>query len=159
MIHFPASTLLAAVLLTLTACAPSVSPLFRDYEVRAITASQESSADVYMRIRAALTEAGWTETAADAPNIVSTAPRSISSWGLFRTEVSLDVAPIGDHHVRILFNPIRYSLLGGRTKIGYLSGGVRRSILPELNTAFEGQGFDVLGTATERDETSEDGET
>ena len=138
--------------LTLAACAPSVSPLYRDYEVRAVRASEEASPDVYARIRAALAKAGWTETEADAPNIVSTEPRQISGWGLFRTEVALDVAPIGDSHVRVLFHPIRYSFLGGRTKIGYLGRGARRSILPDLNAAFEEQGFEVLGTAKERDE-------
>lgn len=152
MIRLRNFVLMTTTALTLAACAPSVSPLYRDYEVRAVGASEEASPDVYARIRAALAKAGWTETEADAPNIVSTEPRQISGWGLFRTEVALDVAPIGDSHVRVLFHPIRYSFLGGRTKIGYLGRGARRSILPDLNAAFEEQGFEVLGTAKERDE-------
>ena len=159
MIRLRSFVLMAAAALALAACAPSVSPLYRDYEVRAVAASEEASPDVYARIRAALAEAGWTETEADAPNIVSTEPRQVSDWGLFRTEVALDVAPIGDRHVRVLFHPIRYSFLGGRTKISYLGRGARRSILPDLNAAFEEQGFEVLGTAKERDEqTRSDGE-
>ena len=159
MIRLRTFVLLAAASLTLAACAPSISPLYRDYEVRAVGASEGTSPDVYVRIRSALAEAGWTETEADAPNVVSTEPRSISGWGLFRTEVSLDVAPIGDSHVRVLFHPIRYSFLGGRTKISYLGRGTRRSILPDLNAAFEEQGFVVLGTPRERDErTTSDGE-
>lgn len=142
----------ATAALMLAACAPSISPLFRDYEVEAPSAQSPGSADVYARIRAALSESGWTETEAAAPNVVSTEPRSVSSWGLFRTEVTLDVAPIGDRHVRIIFTPTRHSVFGGRTKIGYLSGSVRRAILPELNAAFEQHGFVVLGTARERDE-------
>jgi len=152
MIRLRNFVLITTTALTLAACAPSVSPLYRDYEVRAVRASEEASPDVYARIRAALAKAGWMETEADAPNIVSTEPRQISGWGLFRTEVALDVAPIGDSHVRVLFHPIRYSFLGGRTKIGYLGRGARRSILPDLNAAFEEQGFEVLGTAKERDE-------
>ena len=54
--------------------------------------------------------------------------------------------------MRVLFHPIRYSFLGGRTKSGYLGRGARRSIRPDLNAAFEEEGFEVLGTAKERDE-------
>ena len=161
MLRLRSFVLMAAAALTLAACAPSVSPLYRDYEVRAMGASEETSPDVYARIRVALAEAGWTETDADVPNVVSTEPRQVSGWGLFRTEISLDVAPIGDSHVRVLFHPIRYSLLGGRTKIAYLGRGARRFILPDLNAAFEEQGFVVLGTPRERDENnrSDDEET
>ncbi len=150
-----------ALATSLAACAPSISPLFRDYEVRTLGSSAESSPDVFARIRTALVHAGWTEKEADAPNIVSTEPRPTSGWGLFRTEVSLDVAPIGDSHVRVLFHPVRYSVFGGRTKISYLGRGERGFILPDLNAAFEAQGFVVLGTPEERDDpnNSEDEET
>ncbi|NNF57771.1 MAG: hypothetical protein HKN04_05970 [Rhodothermaceae bacterium] len=139
--------------LGLTACAPSITPLYRDYEVRATLSSDVSNeGEVFMRIRSALTEAGWTEAPADAPTVVSTEPRTVSDWGLSRTEVSLDVAPIGDRFVRVYFHPVRYSALGGRTKVPYLNSGVRRALLPDLNEALAAQGFVVLGTPRERDE-------
>ncbi len=152
MIRLRPFVLVIAATVVLTACAPSISPLFRDYTVEAPGGQPASSPDVFTRIQAALTEAGWTETGAAAPNVISTEPRFVSNWGLFRTAVRLDVAPIGEHHVRVIFTPTRHSVFGGRTKIGYLSSGVRRAILPQLNAAFEQQGFVVLGTAQERDE-------
>ena len=148
-------TLLAGLVLTLLlpACAPSITPLYRDYEVRDAPSSETSNEDeVFARIRSALTVAGWTEAPADAPTVVSTAPRTVSDWGLSRTEVSLDVAPIGDQFVRVYFHPVRYSALGGRSKVPYLNSGVRRALLPELNEALAAQGFAVLGTPRERDE-------
>jgi hypothetical protein len=158
----PRSRAAVVLLATLLAgCSPSIAPLYRDYEVRAPgpgrDAADVGAADVYERIRVALREAGWEEDASEAPNVVSTAPRPISSWGLYRTEVALDVAPIGTHHVRVYFHPVRYSLLGGRTKLGYLSGGLRRALLPDLNAAFAAQGFEVLGTSRDRDEETVEG--
>lgn len=144
-----------ALVLALAACSPSIAPLYRDYEVRPPLAAAEAAgagADVHARIRAALAEAGWDEAPADAPNVVSTAPRRVSDWGLYRTDVTLDVAPLGGRHVRVYFHPVRTSALGGRTKLGYLSGGLRRALLPDLNAAFARQGFAVLGTPDERDE-------
>lgn len=149
--------LIIALLLFAGGCAPSVSPLYRDFEVNNAFSTSEAETDVYDRIRLALTEAGWNEAEADVPNVVSTEPRWSSSWGIFRTEVTLDVAPIGEEHVRIIFHPVRHSLLGGRTKIPYLDGGMRRRYLGDLNEAFAAQGFEVLGTARERDEENDAG--
>lgn len=141
--------------LALAGCSPSIAPLYRDYEVR--TPAEAAGGDVYTRIRTALAEAGWDVTAPDAPNVVSTTPREVSDWGLYRTEVALDVAPIGETHVRVYFNPVRYSILGGRDKLSYLSGGLRRALLPDLNAALARQGFVVLGTPRERDEETVEG--
>lgn len=151
-----ARTAALALALALAGCSPSVAPLYRDYEVRAPSAEAAGS-DVYARVRAALAEAGWEVTEPGAPNVVSTAPRRISSWGLYRTEVALDVAPIGERHVRVYFHPVRYSILGGRSKLGYLSGGLRRALLPDLNAALARQGLVVLGTPRERDEETVEG--
>ncbi|MDX1421002.1 MAG: hypothetical protein R3181_13640 [Rubricoccaceae bacterium] len=144
-----------ALALALSACSPSVAPLYRDYEVEAPSA--EASDDVYTRIRVALTDAGWELRPTDVPNVVSTAPRQTDNWGLYRTEVALDVAPVGEHHVRVFFHPVRYSVLGGRSKLSYLGSGLRRALLPDLNASFARQGFVVLGTPRERDEESVEG--
>lgn len=152
---FRSCAVCALLAFLLAACSPSLTPLYRDYEVR--TSAAESGDDVYGRIRAALTEAGWEEDAPDAPNVVSTTPRPLSDWGLYRTEVTLDVVPIGKHHVRVYFHPIRYSVLGGEAKLGYLSSGLRRALLPDLNAAFTRQGLVVLGTPRERDKETVEG--
>lgn len=148
-----------ACLLLSAGCAPSVTPLYRDYEIRTPAAEGRTSpdGDTYARLRAALHEAGWAETVADAPNVLSTEPRTLPGWGFSRTEVSLDLAPLNDRFVRVYFNPYRFGLFGGRSKVPYLSGGLRRALLPDLNKALEAQGFVVLGTPQERDEETVDG--
>jgi len=149
-------------------CAPSFSPLYRDYDVEpasnrdqaeyAVTSSAErqdterTDDDLYARIRAALADAGWTETDSAAPNAVSTETRSLSNWGIYRVVVSLDVVPVGEHHVRVLFHPARRYFTGGRSKIPYLDSGLRRALLPDLNEALSKQGLYPIGTPRERDE-------
>lgn len=139
-------------------CAPSFSPLYRDYNVESASdEAEETTADVvdsdlYSRIRAALTDAGWAATTPVAPNVVSTEPRQLSNWGLYRVLVSLDVVPVGERHVRVLFHPARRYFTGGQSKIPYLDGGLRRALLPDLNEAFEAQGLYPIGTPRERDE-------
>jgi hypothetical protein len=151
-------------------CAPSFSPLYRDFDIEpaadaplAARASAETEATtvrddaVYARIRAALAEAGWEEAPPASPNVVSTEPRQLSDWGLYRVLVSLDVVPIGSRHVRVLFHPARRYVTGGRSKIPYLSSGLRQALLPELNEAFEMQGLYPIGTPRERDEEDVEG--
>ena len=153
---------------TLLGCAPSFSPLYRDYDIEPSSGAARADAtntdeeanredekaaqEVYARIRAALSEAGWTEAEPAAPNVVSTEPRQLSDWGLYQVLVSLDVVPLGDRHVRVLFHPARRYFTGGRSKISYLDGGMRRALLPDLNEALEAQGFVPIGTPRERDE-------
>ncbi len=179
---------LCLVSLALPSCAPSVSPLYRDYDVvpealaaealaaealaaeraEQVTDTQASAArgsdardsatrEVYVRLRAALAEAGWTEALAAAPNAVSTEARQFGTWGLWRVLVSLDAVPVGDRHVRVLFHPVRRYVTGGRSKIPYLGSGLRRALLPELNEALEAHGFVPIGTPRERDEEQTEG--
>lgn len=152
----------------LSGCAPSFSPLYRDYDIeppqeaaRTDTAStdeeasregEEAGQEIYARIRAALADAGWVEAEPAAPNVVSTEPRQLSDWGLYQVLVSLDIVPLGDRHVRVLFHPARRYFTGGRSKIPYLDSGMRRALLPDLNEALEAQGFVPIGTPRERDE-------
>ncbi len=161
-------TILGFLLLALLAsgCAPSFSPLYRDYDVEPIAVasadatkqSEETrSQDVRARLRAALVEAGWTEAAPSAPNVISTEPRQLSHWGLWNVIVSLDAVPVGDQHVRVLFHPVRRYVTGGRSKISYLGSGLRRAILPDLNEALEAHGFLPIGTPRERDEEQVEG--
>ena len=179
----PRVFLLLCLIVTGTGCAPSFSPLYRDFDVspdltdRAVAESQEAQEgsaaaevrgaterddetqnnEVYERIRTALAAAGWEEGPQAAPNVVSTEPRTLSDWGLYRVLVSLDVVPIGDRHVRVLFHPVRRYFTGGRSKIPYLNSGLRQALLPALNEAFEAQGLYPIGTPRERDEEEVEG--
>ena len=130
-------------------CAPSVSPLYRDYEeVRADTVED----DLHARVRDALEDAGWQQAPAPAPNVVSTAERTLSNWGLYRIVVSLDVVPLDQGFIRVQFHPRRVYFTGGQTKLAYLDSGLRRTLLPPLNEAFEKHGLIALETARRRDE-------
>ncbi len=152
-------------------CAPSFSPLYRDFDIEPVAeaftvaerarvetgTTAERKDEVYDRIREALAEAGWEEAPSASPNVVSTQPRQLSDWGLYRVLVSLDVVPLGSHHVRVLFHPVRRYFTGGRSKIPYLSSGMRHALLPALNEAFETQGLYPIGTPRERDEEEVEG--
>jgi hypothetical protein len=135
---------LLVLLLTATGCAPSLSPLFRDYDIEPAPATAAND-DVYARLRAALTEAGWTVTESDVPNLLATEPRRMSNWGLYRTDVTLEAAPVNNRHVRVFFHPFRTYITGGRSKMAFLDGGLQRALIPELNRALEAHGFLPLG--------------
>lgn len=145
-------------LVALAACAPSISPLYRDYEVEpaplasADVEAESRDARVRDRLRAALAEAGWTVGGPAAPNVISTEERGFGSWGLWRVLVSLDAVPVGDRHVRVQIHPVRRYITGGRSKIPYLGRSLRAAILPDLNEALETHGFHPVGTPRERDE-------
>lgn len=165
------SLALACVLLLvglLVGCAPSISPLYRDYEVEPAplaglagsddaTSGAASDAAVLGRLRTALAEAGWTEEATPIPNTVSTEDRQLSDWGLYRVLVSLDAIPMGERHVRVQFHPVRRYITGGRSKIPYLGSGLRSALLPDLNAALKAHGFYPIGTPRERDEKQVEG--
>jgi hypothetical protein len=138
-------------------CAPSVTPLYRDFEVRPGTVAADT-ADLRGRLRAALVDAGWTLAPAVTPEAVATAPRTVSDVGLYRTEVHLDAVPVGGRYVRVFFHPYRRYLSGGRSKVPYLGAGLRRRLLPPLADALARRGLVAVGLARERDEeaTNED---
>ncbi len=131
--------------LALGACAPSLSPLYRDYEVA------PAEPPIVQRIEAALAEAGWQTAPASAPNAVATEERKMSSWGLYTVVVSLEVVPVGDAYVRLYVHPYRKYFTGGRGKIPYLNKTLQRAVLRDLNAAFEKQGLRAVGTSVERD--------
>lgn len=133
--------------LSLSACSPSLSPLYRDYEV---PSDSLAAASVLPRLRLALAEAGWTVTESVVPNVVATERKTLSDWGLYRVEVYLEVAPLGTDHVRVFVHPQRRFITGGRSKIQFLVPSLRRSILPDLNEALERQGLTMARSAKER---------
>ena len=150
--------LLFALTTLVVGCAPSVSPLYRDYVPRANAQAERSRGeDAYLRLRAALASAGWSETEPTAPHVLSTAQREFGDWGLYEVLVSLDVVPMGNGYLRDQFHPVRHYFTGATSKIPSLSSGLRQAILPDLNEALEAQGFRPLDVPRERDEDQAEG--
>lgn len=132
--------------LLLTACSPSLSPLYRDYEAGGTADTLEE------RIVTALYEAGWDTVETSVPNAVATEEKVLSNWGLYKVTATLEVTPLGSDHVRIFIHPYRKYIVGGKGKIPYLTRRIRVRFLPELSDAFETQGFALAGTPFERDD-------
>lgn len=142
---------LATLLLSLAGCAPSLTPLYSDYDVQAPSGQLADDA-LRARIQTALDAAGWTLAAMPAPNAIATEAQTVSQWGLYKITARLEVVPFTGDHVRVFVHPYRAYVTGGRSKIPYLSSRLRRTILNDLNEAFAAQGLVVLGTPEERDE-------
>lgn len=140
------SYVLAGLLaLSLSACSPSLSPLYRDYEIR--TADRPLAE----RIEDALAEAGWQSTPSSAPNALATQERKVRSWGLYSVVVSLEAVPVGGSYVRLYLHPYRKYFTGNRSKIPFLKKSLQRMLLKDLNEAFETRGMVAIGTGLERD--------
>jgi hypothetical protein len=153
-IKLPNSATLGFVLLLtlgVSACAPSLSPLYRDYEIQNESATVTDQ-PVEERIEAALADAGWQLKEAAAPNAFATVERKLNSWGIYSVVASVEVVPMGANYVRLYIHPYRTYITGGRGKIPYLNGGLRRSVLKDLTKAFEAQGLQSIGTGKKRDE-------
>lgn len=136
-------------------CASSLTPLYRDYEVQPAEVqpmpTTPADAAIYDRIGRALQQAGWQRVDGQAENVVSTNSRQIRNWGIYSIEVSLDVVPLNDDYVRVYVHPYRHYFTGGRSKLGFLSKGLGRSFLPDLQTAFADEGLYPIGTHVTRD--------
>ncbi|RMF64991.1 MAG: hypothetical protein D6746_00965 [Bacteroidetes bacterium] len=130
-------------------CAPSLSPLYRDYEV--VVPDTTRAADLSARIATALQQAGWELGESPTAPLITTRPRTLNNWGIYRVEVALEVAPLHGNYVRVFIHPYRRFFTGGRSKIPYLRGSIERAILPDLTKAFEAQGLHLRGSAIERD--------
>ena len=137
--------LVGVLVLSVNACAPSLSPLYRDYEV------QQAEEPVAERIEAALVEAGWQVVPASAPNALATDERKVRSWGLYSVVVSLEVVPVGEHYVRLYLHPYRKYFTGNRSKIPFLKKSLQRALLTDLNRAFYQEGLQAIGTGIDRD--------
>ncbi len=170
-----APALLLVASLFLSACAPSLAPLYRDYDrpspdtllavaiSEAVNPAGEPSgmgpvqgavaSTVPERIVAALNEAGWDTTATDLPHAIATKERVLRRWGLYRVTVYMEVTPLGRDHVRIYIHPFRKYIFGKASKIQYLTRPIRSRFMPELDEAFATYGLKPAGTPFERDDT------
>ena len=142
----------AALLLVLglAACAPRLTPTYRDFEVRAAPAAADTLIEA--RLARAAQAAGWALADADAPGVVSTERRGVGG----RTEAALDLVPLDGGFVRVYVRARKRSLLGGRGKVFSLDGRLRRVVLGDLTRALEAEGLVPLGTPKDRDEEATD---
>jgi hypothetical protein len=133
---------LATILLSaaLVGCTPSVSPLFRDFEVRA-------AADDPGLIREALEAAGWSIAPDTTSSYLRTLPRRFNERGIAASEVELEIVPMARQHVRVFIYAQRVYFFGHRGTLPYLSSGLRDRFVPQLSQAFGERGM-VLVTDT-----------
>jgi len=136
---------LVALFWVLPACTPSLHPLYQDYEVKPHSASTQE------RLQKALIDSGWTLKSSTIPGIVTTDNRQVRQWGLYAIVVSLEAVPIGGGHVRLLLHPYREYVWGTRSKIPFLNGSIRRSVLRDLDAAMSAQALTAVGTGISRD--------
>lgn len=169
--RLPALVLLGA-LAAATGCTPAVAPVYHDFAPRAAVAEAVSEAPpsavaqvdaplagsdgaVYdaalARVRRALHASGWRETASPDPRVLATAPRVVAAGLLSQTEASLLVTPLSGGHVRVQAVALRRGAFGGRTRLPYLAGGLRRSVFGGLESALAAEGFVAVGSPEERD--------
>lgn len=150
MLNVPAQAGFTAILLgaalILSACSPSLSPLYRDYQV------PKDETPVEQRVANALAAAGWDTVGVNVPNAITTEEKTLSHWGIYKVTATLEVTPLGQNHVRVFVHPYRHYITGGKGKIPYLTPSLRSKFLKPLNEAFLAEGLAVVGTPIERDE-------
>ena len=135
-----------------TGCAPSLSPLYRDFESPpsgADTVATISDQAAMQELKKALREAGW-EIAASRPDLIETKVQTVQDLGLYKINVHLEVLPVDGTYMRVLFHPYRKYFFGHETKLLFLKSDIRQELLPPLQEALQDRGFRALGTARSR---------
>lgn len=146
----PAVRLLLVLVVLLSACAPRLSPPYRDFRV----ASPDSAlAD---RLREAAVEAGWSLSPGPTTAVVTTAPRAVGA-SMSPTTAVLEMVPMSGDVVRVWVRGETRGLLGGRTKLYALTPTLRERTLSELSDALAARGLRALDAPHVRDEETTDG--
>jgi len=102
-------------------------------------------------VEKALRNSGWILISSTIPDVVTTDSRRVRHWGLYAIVVSLEAVPIGGGHVRLLVHPYREYVWGTRSKIPFLNGTIRRSVLRDVDAAMSAQALTAVGTGVSRD--------
>lgn len=142
--------LLLPLVVLVGACAPRLTPPYRDFRV----ASPDSS--LTERLREAATEAGWTLAPPPAVAVVATAPREIGG-GVSPTTAVVEMVPVSGDVVRVWVRGESRGVLGGRTKLYALTPSLRERMLGDLSAALSARGLRALDTPRDRDEAATDG--
>ena len=137
--------LAASVLLLLSACSPALYPPYRDYAIRSNPKVLE------FRIEDAMVTAGWTRVPGVVHNVIATNERQVRHWGIYSVVVSMEAIPMGGGYVRVLVHPYRQYVWGTRSKIAFLNGTIRRSVLRDLDSAMAAESLIAVGSGVSRD--------
>lgn len=142
-----------AFLLFVTGCAPTMTPLYRDFEIQtdAGETMSLSEEDILEKIRAGFAEAEWEVAEGVTESTIETEPRTYRRWGIYDVQVHLEVVPVGGQHVRVMVHPYRVFFNDRSRQIGYLRGSLARSIMNDIEEPFEEQGLEFAGFAQARD--------
>lgn len=148
-----AAALCLAATVWATGCAPRLAPLTRDYALAAadsLVPDSVRTARAMDRAAEALRDAGWTPAPAGGLAL-TTDTRAGADWGLYDIRVSLDVLPLADGTVRLVFDPVRRYVWRTRTHIPYLPSGVLRTFVPPLDAALRAEGLVPQPSGAARD--------
>ncbi len=107
-------------------------------------------------LEGALQDAGWSLAPSDAPNVVSTAVKRIDTGVFSDIDATLDLAPLDGRFVRVYVHAVRRNVLGGRSKLPYLSKGLRDRALADVTKALASRGLIALDAPRDRDEEATD---
>lgn len=135
----PSLAALVVLAPALAACAPRLGPVYRDYAVPAPLARAEAADSVRARAEAALRAAGWTVVATEPA--LQTDFRDGGDRLIYRNRMAVSVFPIGPDHVRVQYQPVRRYTAKTRTFLPYLTPGLARPFLPDLDAALRARGF------------------
>lgn len=142
--------LVLVLALSLCACAPRLTPPYRDFRV---AAPDSALTDL---LREAAVAAGWTLDASPSISVVTTAPRVVGGT-LTPTTVQLELVPLDGRVVRVWVRGEARGILGGRTKLYSLTPSLRERTLGPLSAALAARGLRALDAPRERDEAATDG--
>ncbi len=131
--------------LLLVACAPRLTPPYRDFRVGA------PDPTLTTLVREAAVEAGWSLDVAPASSVVTTAPRVLGGT-LTPTTARLEIVPMSGDVVRVWVRGEARGLIGGRTKLFALSPSLRERALGTLTDALVARGLRPLDAPADRDE-------
>lgn len=144
--------LIVLVTVGLAACAPRLSPPYRDFEARGALAQADSLGPLPERLVEAVKASGWTVGVPQAAGIVTTEARQFSHGFFGETTAVLDLVPLDGGFVRVYVRAESKGLLGGRTKVYALNGELRQIILGPISDALAERRLVPLGTPIDRDE-------
>jgi hypothetical protein len=137
-------------------CSPSLAPLYRDFDAAGAEPEPTSANEsIDARIRRAVAQAGWEFVESAAPNVIATKARIVRRFGLYYTEVSIEVSPVNQTYVRVLVHPYRVYFTGHRSKMPFMKRSIRNAVFPDLGAAFEAEGIRDVGYAQKRDGVSD----
>lgn len=141
---------LALLVVGASACAPRLSPPYRDFAARDAPIARD-------RLAEAAVAAGWTLAPSLDPAVVTTEPRDVATGPFSRTTAALDLVPLAGGHVRVWVRGESRSVLGARTKVFALSPSLRARVLGPLTEALAARGLRALDAPRERDEDATEG--